>query len=187
MSESKAPRRPGGRRPIPPLIFLVVLAVLALGVWWQVIRKDETRSAEANAPCTLTASAEEIAELSNLGNIQLNVLNGSQTNGLAASIQADLNGRGFTTLEIGNVGGAGQAGAGKIEYGSGYAFEAHVVAAHFEGFAIERSNHVTDGTLTVIAGQEYAGMVDVAAAEEAVAKLVDEEAKVVAGCSPAEA
>lgn len=186
MSETKAPRRPGGRRPIPPLIFLIVLAVLAVGVWWQVIRKDEDRSAKESAPCTLTASEEQLAELTNMGNTKIVVLNGSDTPGLAASIQAELTGRGFTVLEIGNAPGSGYTSAGTIEYGSGGEFQASVVAAHFPDFSVDRSNHITDGSVRVIAGQAYSTIADPNTAEQTVQGLIEEQAKVVAGCPPEE-
>ena len=185
MSESKAPRRPGGRRPVPPLIFLLILAILALAVWWKVIRKDEDRSTAANATCTLTANQEQIAQVSNMGNIKIHVLNGSGQKGLAAAIQTELGGRGFTVLDIGNA-GSDQSGAGKIEYGKGSEFQASVLQAHLTGFEIDRSTQITDGTLTVTAGQDYAGLADANQAAAAVKQLVDAQAKVVAGC-PSEA
>lgn len=187
MSESKAPRRPGGRRPIPPLIFLIVLAVLAVGVWWQVIRKDENASAQKSAPCTLTASEQQLAELNNMASIQVHVLNGSSKTGLAASIQAELTGRGFTVLDIGNANGAGYTSAGTIEYGTGSEFQASVLAAHFPDFAVDRSNHITDGSIHLIAGQEYAGIADANEATQKVQELVAAQAKIVAGCPSPEA
>ena len=48
------PERPpvrarSGRRPIPPLIFLLVLALAALGVWWNVLRQDAERRESGGA------------------------------------------------------------------------------------------------------------------------------------------
>lgn len=186
MSESKAPRRPGGRRPLPPLIFLLILAILALAVWWKVIRKDEENAVAKNAPCTLTASEQQIADLSNMGNIKVHVLNGSAQKGLAASIQAELVGRGFTVLDIGNAAGEGVSSAGTIQYGKGSEFQAEVLQQHLTGFVIDRAPQITDGSLTVTAGQEYAGLADPNAASAAVKALIDKQAKVVAGC-PSEA
>lgn len=182
MSESKAPRRPGGRRPIPPLIFLIVLAILAVAVWWQVIRKNDDQTAKESAPCTLTASEQQLADLNNMGNIKVVVLNGSSQTGLAASIQAELTGRGFTVLSIGNANGSSYTSAGAIEYGTGSEFQASVVAAHFPDFQVDRSNHITDGSINVIAGQDYAGLADANTATQTVQGLVQEQAKIVAGC-----
>ncbi|GAB3299402.1 hypothetical protein EK0264_17865 [Epidermidibacterium keratini] len=183
MSESKSPRRPGGRRPVPPLIFLLVLAILALFVWWKVIRTDEDRTKAESAPCTLSASPEQLAQLQNMGNIQINVLNGSSQSGLAASIQAELVSRGFTVLDIGNApSDQAVSTAGKVIYPSGKAFEANVVAANFVDFEIERSTAITDGTLTVIAGQAYGGPADPNQSSQEVTSLIEEQAKIVAGC-----
>ena len=42
----RPPVRPrSGRRPLPPLIFLLVLAVAAGAVWWNVLRQDSERKA----------------------------------------------------------------------------------------------------------------------------------------------
>lgn len=182
MSESKAPRRPGGRRPIPPLIFLVVLAILAVAVWWQVIRKNEDQTAKESAPCTLTASEQQIAELNNMASIQVYVLNATSQAGLAASIQAELTGRGFTVLDVGNENGSSFTTAGAIQYGSGSEFQASVLAAHFPDFEVDRSNHITDGSVHVIAGQDYGGIADPNIAAETVKGLVEAQAKIVAGC-----
>ncbi|MFV0533701.1 MAG: LytR C-terminal domain-containing protein [Cumulibacter sp.] len=182
MSESKAPRRPGGRRPIPPLIFLIVLAVLAVGVWWQVIRKNDEQVAKQSAPCTMTASEEELAELKDLGKIQVVVLNGTDQTGLAASIESELTGRGFTVTEVGNADDGTYSTAGTIRYGTGSKFQADLVAANFPDFDVDRSNHITDGTIHVIAGTAYNGIADANQSTQTIDKLVAAEGKVQAGC-----
>lgn len=181
MSESKTPRRPGGRRPIPPLIFLVVLAILALGVWWKVIRTDEESSTASKASCTLTANEQQLADLGNLGNIKVHVLNGSGKTGLAATIQAELAGRGFAVLDIANA-ESGYPGVGKIEYGTGNEFQAQMLQQHLAGFDIDRSNQITDGTLAVTAGQQFTALADPNAAATGVQEIVAKQGKIVAGC-----
>ena len=37
-------RARSGRRPLPPLIFLLVLALAALGVWWKVMQQHEAQT-----------------------------------------------------------------------------------------------------------------------------------------------
>lgn len=183
LSESKPPRRPGGRRPVPPLIFLLVLAILALAVWWKVIRSDEDQQVAANAPCTLTATPEQIATLQNMANIRVYVLNGSDQTGLAASIGNELTARGFTVLDIGNApSDAGVGGAGKIQYGPGAKFAADVLNAQFNGFEVERITSITDGTITLTAGQSFQGLIDPNVAQPVVNDLITAEASVLAGC-----
>ena len=183
MSDSKPPRRPGGRRPVPPLIFLLVLAILALAVWWKVIRSDEDEQVAANAPCTLTATPEQLATLQNMANIRVHVLNGSSQKGLAASIGNELTARGFTVLDIGNApSDAGVGGSGKIQHGPGGKFAADVLAAQLNEFEVERIPSISDGTITLTAGQTYKGMIDPNVAQPVVNDLITAEASVLAGC-----
>jgi hypothetical protein len=52
MRTERPPVRPrSGRRPLPPLIFLLVLALAALGVWWNVLRQEKQEIAEEAEAC----------------------------------------------------------------------------------------------------------------------------------------
>ena len=50
-------RARSGRRPLPPIIFLVVLAVAALVVWWNVFRTDASQEARQEAACSSASRA----------------------------------------------------------------------------------------------------------------------------------
>lgn len=184
LDQQRHVRRPGGRRPVPPLIFLLILAILALAVWWKVIRKDETtRSAEA-AGCTKTASSQVITELSNMAAIRVHVLNGSTQQGLAASIQAELTARGFTVLDIGNYqADRSITSAGEIHYGPKGEFGARVLKHETVGFELVSVPSTTDDAVTLIAGQGYKGLVTPEKAAPQVKKEIEDEGKIKAGCT----
>src|SRR3954470_19228978 len=96
------PERPpvrarSGRRPIPPLIFLLVLALAALAVWWNVLRDEEDRAAEQAAACTTAAEAPPPLDPTTLS---VRVFNATETGGLAQQVAGDLQGRGFVVDEI---------------------------------------------------------------------------------------
>ncbi len=58
MRADRPPVRPrSGRRPLPPLIFLLVLALAALGVWWNVLRQEKQEVEQAAAACSSASAA----------------------------------------------------------------------------------------------------------------------------------
>ncbi|MGY1814854.1 LytR C-terminal domain-containing protein [Blastococcus sp. SYSU D00820] len=88
-----------GRRPIPPLIFLLVLALAALAVWWNVLR-DAAEAEQANdAAC---ASAEAAPPSLDPATVSVRVFNATDTAGLAQQVAAELQSRGFVVDEIAN-------------------------------------------------------------------------------------
>ncbi|PRZ43656.1 LytR cell envelope-related transcriptional attenuator [Antricoccus suffuscus] len=184
LEQQRQVRRPGGRRPVPPLIFLLILAILALAVWWKVIRKDEASQVNKAAGCTKTASSQVIAELSNMAAIKVHVLNGANQQGLAAAIQADLTGRGFSVLDIANYSGDTPiTSAGEIRYGPKGEFAARVLQHQTVDFELITAPTVKDDTVTLIAGQGYKGLVTPEKAAPLVKKEIETEGKVKAGCT----
>lgn len=98
-------RARSGRRPLPPLIFLLVLALAALGVWWNVLREADAPSESGGstdaADCSV-APAGEAAPSLDPGTVSVRVLNATDTAGLAQSVAEDLQARGFVIDEIAN-------------------------------------------------------------------------------------
>jgi LytR cell envelope-related transcriptional attenuator len=89
----------GGRRPLPPLIFLLVLAIAALGVWWKVFgdaNAEEERQADA---CAVASTAPPQLDPTT---VRLRVFNATDTPGLAQQVAAEFQARGFTVEEIDN-------------------------------------------------------------------------------------
>lgn len=171
---------------MPPLVFLLILAVLALGVWWKVLRKDEDKSAEVAAPCTSTLAPEAVAKLKNLKNVKIRVLNGTSTKGLAGLIRDELVKRGFTVVEIGNA-PADRAitGAGEIHYGKSGLFNAEVVGKNAAGYEMVLDSARKGTIVDLIAGQDYKGLVAPATAKTEVTKLIKDTAENGLSCSSA--
>jgi hypothetical protein len=115
------PERPpvrarSGRRPIPPLIFLLVLALAALGVWWNVLKQDAERQATAAAACSSAAAA--IPSL-DPATVTVRVFNASDLAGRAAQVAQALKNRGFDVSEVGNDNSNRDVtGVGEIRYGA---------------------------------------------------------------------
>jgi hypothetical protein len=96
----RPPVRPrSGRRPLPPLIFLLVLAVAAGGVWWNVLQHDRERRADQAAAC---ASVEKAPPSLDPTTVSVRVYNATDQAGLAQTVAADLQNRGFVVAEIAN-------------------------------------------------------------------------------------
>src|SRR3712207_5703030 len=115
------PERPpvrarSGRRPIPPLVFLLVLALAALAVWWNVLKQDAERQETAAAACSSAAAA--IPSL-DPATVTVRVFNASDKSGRAGQVAKALSGRGFEIGEVGNDdSNAEVTGEGEIRFGA---------------------------------------------------------------------
>ena len=121
MRTERPPVRPrSGRRPLPPLIFLLVLALAALGVWWNVLRTEDNKKDEAagrSADCSTEESAP--AEALDPASVNVRVLNATDTAGLATDVADELRARGFVVDEVANdQSGRDVTGPGEIRHGS---------------------------------------------------------------------
>jgi len=114
------PERPpvrarSGRRPIPPLIFLLVLALAALGVWWNVLKQEAEREETAAAACSSAAAAIPSLDPTT---VTVRVLNASDAAGRAGQVAEVLQNRGFVVAEIGNDDTNREVtGTGEVRYG----------------------------------------------------------------------
>jgi hypothetical protein len=114
-TDRPAVRPRSGRRPIPPLIFLLVLALAALAVWWNVLQDEQDRDAAQAAACTTAAAAPPSLDPSTLS---VRVFNATDTAGLAQQVAADLQGRGFVVDEVANDPTSREVtGVGEIRHG----------------------------------------------------------------------
>ena len=99
-STDSPPARPRrDRRPVPPLVFLLVLALAALGVWWKVLDDAGAREDAAQAACETAAAAPPSLDPSTLS---IRVYNATDRGGLANTVAAELQARGFVVEEIAN-------------------------------------------------------------------------------------
>ena len=112
----RPPVRPrSGRRPLPPLIFLLVLALAAGAVWWNVLQQDRERKADQAAAC---ASVEQAPPSLDPAAVSVRVFNATDQAGLAQTVADELRARGFTIAEIANdSSGREVTGTGEVRHG----------------------------------------------------------------------
>ena len=114
-TEGPPVRARGGRRPLPAIIFLLVLALVAVGVWWNVFRQDAERQADQDAAC---AEAEAAPQALDPATVSVRVFNASDQAGIAQSVADDLGARGFTIAEVANDNsGREVTGVGEVRHG----------------------------------------------------------------------
>jgi hypothetical protein len=124
-------RARSGRRPIPPLIFLLVLALAAAGVWWNVLQKDKELKADEAAACS---SAQEAPPSLDPATVSVRVLNATDRAGLAQQVADELRLRGFTIAEVGNDDtGREVTGPGEVRHGPRGIDAARYVAIYVPG------------------------------------------------------
>jgi hypothetical protein len=108
-------RARSGRRPLPPLIFLLVLALAALATWWYVLRQEAQHVAQQEKACQSAAAA---APSLDPAAVHLRVLNATDTAGLATTVGTSLTERGFVVDEVGNdSSGRTVTGIGELRHG----------------------------------------------------------------------
>jgi hypothetical protein len=108
-------RARSGRRPLPPLLFLLVLAVIAGAVWFNVFREDAKDNAAAAAACE---TAQQAAPSLDPKTVSVRVLNATDQAGLASKVADSLKQRGFVVDEVANDSSERQVtGVGEIRHG----------------------------------------------------------------------
>jgi LytR cell envelope-related transcriptional attenuator len=163
----RPPVRPrSGRRPLPPLIFLLVLALAAGAVWWNVMRQDRERKAEQAAAC---ASVEQAPPSLDPATVSVRVFNATDQAGLAQTVADQLRARGFTVAEIANdPSGREVTGTGEVRHGRRGDDAARFLAVFLpgsEGHLDTRATEVVD----LVVGPEFTAL---ATPEEVAAALV---------------
>jgi len=174
------PERPpvrarSGRRPIPPLIFLLVLALAALGVWWNVLRQDAERRESAAAECSSAAAAIPTLDPST---VTVRVLNASDRAGLAGQVGDSLQSRGFTVAEVGNDGATREVvGAGEVRYGARGRDAARFLSLQQPGIELYQDTRA-NATVDLVLGPEWTEL----ASPEEVEQALTAQPTAAAGC-----
>jgi hypothetical protein len=157
-------RARSGRRPLPPIIFLVVLAVAALAVWWNVFRTDAKQEARQEAACS---SASQAAPSMDPTTIDVRVLNATDQQGLASTIAGQLSSLGFVVDEVANDSSGRQVtGVGEIRHGPRGDDAARYVALYAPGASDYQDTRAT-AVVDVVIGPDFKSVAsadDVAAA-----------------------
>ena len=165
------PERPpvrarSGRRPIPPLVFLLVLALAALGVWWNVLRADAERQADAAAACSSAAAA--IPSL-DPATVTVRVLNASDIKGQAQRVADALENRGFVIAEVGNDGSNRDVtGTGEVRFGARGRDAARFLSLQQPGARLFQDTRANE-TVDLVIGPEWSQLASPEQIEQALA------------------
>jgi hypothetical protein len=172
----RPPVRPrSGRRPLPPLIFLLVLAVAAAAVWWYVIRQETPQVEEEQAACSTAQAAPPSLDPATENP---RVFNATDTAGLAQTVAAALQERGFVVDEIANdSSGREVTGVGELRHGPRGTDAAEYVRLVLPG-AGDYLDTRADGTVDVVVGPEFAAL----ATPDEVAAALAPAAEAAAAC-----
>lgn len=160
----RPPVRPrSGRRPIPPLVFLLVLALAALAVWWNVLREDAERRAGEAAACSSASAA--IPEL-DPATVNVRVLNASDLSGRAGLVADALANRGFVIAEVGNDGTSRDVGGpGEVRYGPRGRDAARFLSLQQPGATLYEDTRANE-TVDLVIGPEWQQLAPKAQVEE---------------------
>jgi LytR cell envelope-related transcriptional attenuator len=168
-------RARSGRRPLPPLIFLLVLALVTLGVWWNVLRQDDVRSAHRAAAC---ASAKAAPPSLDPKTLSVRVFNATDRSGAATRVAADLKSRGFGVAEVANdPSGRKVTGTGEVRHGPRGKDQAAYLEAYLPGATDFQDTRATSQVDLVI-GPEFTKL---ATAEQVASALSPATAAALAG------
>ncbi len=161
-------RARSGRRPLPPLIFLLVLALAAAGVWWNVLRQHQAQEAEAAEAC---ATAQQAPPSLDPTTLSIRVLNATDRGGLAQQVAGDLQARGFTVAEVGNDdSGREVAGPGEVRHGPRGADAARYLSVYVPGSTLYPDTRAT-AQVDLVLGPAFEFPTSLAAAEQVAAAL----------------
>ncbi len=178
MRTERPPVRPrSGRRPLPPLIFLLVLALVALGVWWNVLRTEDNKKDEAagqSAACSTEGAAP--AEALDPASVNVRVLNATDTAGLAQTVATALQERGFVIDEVANdSSGREVTGVGELRHGPRGADAAEYVRLFVPGSGDYLDTRAT-AQVDVVIGPEFTTLATADEVAAALAPAADAEA-----------
>ena len=151
-------RRPAGsrrRRPLPALTLLLVLALVAVGVWWNVLSKDRAREEAQAAACSLASAAP--AEL-DPSTVTLRVYNASNQAGLAGEVATTLQSRGFVVQEVANdPAGIQVTGVGELRFGKLGQEAADYLRLYLPGATDREDTRATD-VVDVVLGPDFTAL-----------------------------
>ena len=154
-TDRSAVRPRSGRRPIPPLVFLLVLALAALVVWWNVFDTEGELEAEEAQACASASAAPPSLDPTT---VTLRVFNATDRGGLAQEVAASLQERGFVVEEIANDPTEREVtGVGELRHGPRGNEAAAYVALHFPGAGDFPDTRAT-ATVDFVVGPDFAGL-----------------------------
>lgn len=154
------------RRPLPALVFLIALCLLAALVWWRVLHRSASHAAAAPS-CTPTSAARPTG-LPWPSQITVSVLNATNRNGLAHATTASLRKDGFRA-SVGGNDSKHVKGVAEIRYPPAARQSATVLAFYLRGATLVREPSAHGTTVVVSLGARYVRLTSPAAVHSAMA------------------
>jgi hypothetical protein len=153
------------RRPIPAVVFILLLSLLSAIVWYRVLNRSSATSSKATTTTTTHACATKPRTGAASSSkppaviwprpsaVRVIVLNGTQRAGLAKSVATQLKSRGFVVGTIGND-TVDTVTATQVRYGPRLATAAKLLQLYLPGSKLV-ANRSTAATVTVSLGSSY--------------------------------
>jgi hypothetical protein len=145
---------PTQRRPLPALVFLLALTLLAALVWWRVLHRDTGEATPASS-CTATQAAKQLPQPAA---VTVVVLNSTDRKGLAGSTRDALLKDGFRSPSPPSNDAKQYhnkiTGVGQIRHGPLGADAAKLVAYYLPGATLV-STEATDAVVTISLGKAF--------------------------------
>jgi hypothetical protein len=142
------------RRPLPALAFLLALSLLTALVWWRVIHRSD--SANAALPTCTTSASPTVTVVPASASVLVNVLNSTDTNGLAGKVTGLLAADGFKTGTPGNDSGPRSpvTGVAEIRFGPTGAAAAKLLSFYVPGAVLVPDTRA-DASVDLAIGAKY--------------------------------
>lgn len=157
------------RRPLPALVFLLVLTILTAIVWWRVLhRPDSSSGASAPAvvqPLRCTPGGKAVT-LPKPAAVTVDVLNGAGRDQLAAQVGGQLKSRGFKVGTPGNA--SALTGVGEIQFGTTGKAGATLLSYYLPGARLVAQAR-SDAAVELVLGSGYHALATPAAVSKAIA------------------
>jgi hypothetical protein len=161
---------------VGPLVFLLVLALAALGVWWKVLADEGARAEADEAACATAAEAPPSLDPST---VSIRVFNATDRAGLANEVAAALQQRGFVVDEIANDPSDREVtGTGEVRHGPRGGDAARFVALFLPGAGSFQDTRA-DARVDLVVGPDFTEL----ATPEQVAATLSPIASAEAACS----
>jgi hypothetical protein len=159
------------RRPLPALVFLLILTVLTGIVWWRVLhRNDDSPTGSTPVvvqPIRCTPGAGAIA-LPKPSAVTVDVLNGASRDQLATQVSTQLKSRGFLVGKP-DTAPSTVSGTGQIQFGTAGRAAATLLSYYLPGATMVAQNR-SDAIITLVLGTGFKTLASQAVVTKSVAK-----------------
>jgi len=176
----RPPTRRRVHRPVPAVLLLVALSVLAAVVWWRVLHRGGGESTAAACPAGVQAGAVKLDPR----RVKVRVYNATEKGGLARTVADQLRRRGFSIAATSNDPLSDTrevSGVGEVRYGSSGAQQAVLVSWQFPGIRLAEDPR-TDAIVDIAVGPGFRRLATAAQVTQAKRKLVARLARQRTGC-----